>query len=115
MQDLKIERVPTADNGVVILRLFGALDAHTFDEVDNTVQDLFADGAYKIVLDMEHVSYISSAGVGTLVSSTIQARANGGNLVLIKISERLRDVLSVLGLLDSLQCAEDLQPALACF
>ncbi len=115
MKDLKIERVLTTEDGVTILRLIGAIDAHTFDEVDITIQDLFAEGVYKIVLNLEDVTYISSAGIGTLVSSTLQARENGGNLIVIKISNRLRDVLTVLGLLDALQCAEDLKPALARF
>jgi len=115
MKDLLIERVPGTEGGVVVLRLSGALDAHNFDEVDNTFQDLFADDMYKIVLDMEEVSYMSSAGVGTLVSSTMQCKENGGNLVLIKISDRLREVLGELGLIDILSHADDLQPALAKF
>ena len=115
MKDLLIERVPGTEGGVVVLRLSGALDAHNFDEVDNIFQELFAEDSYKIVLDMEDVSYISSAGVGTLVNSTMQCKENGGNLVLIKISDRLREVLTELGLLDILQHADDLKPALARF
>ena len=115
MNDLKITQDIIAGKGIAVLHLAGELDAHTFDELDSTLQELFGQNIFKIVLDMEKVSYISSAGIGTLVSSTLQCSENGGNLVLIKISERSREVLSMLGLLEMLQYADDLQPALARF
>ena len=55
MKDLKIERNPPTENGVILLRLTGALDAHTFDDLDSIFEDLFAEDHYKLVLDMEGV------------------------------------------------------------
>lgn len=115
MQDLKIEKEPITENGINMLRLAGELDAHTFDELDGFLQDYFAEEQYKIVLDMSKVRYISSAGIGTLVSATMQCSSNGGNLILMKVSDHCREVLVVLGLHEILQFADDLQPALARF
>ena len=113
-KDLKIEQTD-CDRGVTLLRLSGELDAHTFQRMDNTLQELFADDRYKIVLDMEGISYLSSAGIGTLVSATIKCNANDGNLILLKVTERCNDVLTLLGLNETLQFADDLKPALARF
>jgi anti-sigma B factor antagonist len=115
MNDLKITQDTNTGKGIAVLHLVGELDAHTFDDLDSALQELFGKNIFKIVLDMEKVGYISSAGIGTLVSSTMQCSDNGGNLVLIRVSDRLREVLSVLGLLEMLHYADDLQPALASF
>jgi len=113
-RDLKIE-ILSADKGVTVVRLSGELDAHTFQSLDKALQKLFVQQHYKIVMDMGGVVYLSSAGIGTLVSATIKCNANGGNLIMCKVTDRCNDVLTLLGLNETLQFADDLQPALARF
>lgn len=113
--ELKINRETMEQPHVEVLRMAGGIDAHTFDQLDATIQDIFDEGCHSIILDMSEVEYISSAGVGTLVSATHEAGAAGGNVVMIQLSERAMEVLKVLGLLNSLRVVADMKAALAFF
>ena len=53
----------------------------------------------KIVLNLEHVSYIDSTGVGALVASFNKARSQGGTLKLANIGSRFREILQITRLL----------------
>ena len=113
--ELKINRDTMEQPHVEVLRLGGGIDAHTFDQLDAAIHDIFDEGCHSVILDMSEVEYISSAGVGTLVSATHEAGAGGGNLILIQLSDRAMEVLRVLGLLSSLRIVADMKSALAFF
>lgn len=60
-----------------------------------TVRGLLADGHKHILLNLGEVDYIDSAGIGELVSSYTTTRNNGGELKLLNLSRRVRDVLQL--------------------
>jgi anti-sigma B factor antagonist len=111
--ELKINRETLEEARIEVLRLGGGIDAHTFEQLDTAIDDIFYEGSYNIIIDMSEVEYISSAGVGTLVSATHQAEQKGGHVVLMEANERVTEVLRVLGLLTSLKVVRDLKAALA--
>ena len=113
--ELKINRETFDGTRIEILRLGGGIDAHTFDQLENAIQNVFDEQCYAMILDMSEVEYISSAGVGTLVSATHQASQNGGNLVCIQVSDRVLEVLRVLGLVSTLHIVPEMKAALAFF
>jgi len=76
----------------------GYLDAHTFDEFESTLIDLFDEGQYKIIVDMKNVPYISSAGAGVFIWAHGQANNNGGDIVILNPSANVAEVLELLGL-----------------
>jgi anti-sigma B factor antagonist len=59
------------------------------------VRNLISTGKKKIVLNMAHVDYIDSSGVGELVSSFTAVRNAGGELKLLALSKKVHDVLHV--------------------
>lgn len=97
-EDLKFETEVLDDKGIVVLVLTGALDAHTFDHFEGTLQDFFSRGCYRLAMDLSGIEYISSAGVGVFFSALTEAREHAGNIVLINISTSVRDVFNLLGL-----------------
>ena len=76
----------------------GYLDAHTFDEFESALIDLFDEGQYKIIVDMKNVPYISSAGAGVFIWAHGQANNNGGDIVIMNPSPNVSEVLELLGL-----------------
>ena len=52
-------------------------------------------GKKKIVLNLAHVDYIDSSGVGELVSSFTTVRNAGGELKLLSLSKKVQDILYV--------------------
>ena len=61
----------------------------------DTVRKLISDGKKKIVLNLAHVDYIDSSGVGELVSSFTAVRNAGGELKLLNLTKKVHDVLYV--------------------
>ena len=63
------------------------------------VKKMLASGQKKIVLDMSNVSYIDSAGLGTLVSAHHSARTQGASLKLSNLGKKFQEILQVTKLL----------------
>jgi anti-sigma B factor antagonist len=60
-----------------------------------TIRDLIAAGKKKIILNLGQVDFIDSSGVGELVSGFTAVRNAGGDLKLLGLSKKVRDVLNV--------------------
>jgi len=61
----------------------------------DAVRDLIAKGKKKIILNLAHVDYIDSSGVGELVSSLTTVRNAGGELKLLNLTQKVHDVVQV--------------------
>jgi len=114
MDEFKIEKEVT-DKGVVVVRLAGYLDAHTFERLEETIADLFAQERYKIVVDLAAVEYISSAGAGVFIGALSEAHEHKGNIVLMNPTANVREVFDLRGLTQIFQVVDDRPAALAVF
>ena len=85
---------------VVILDISGRI---TLGEGAVTLRDalqkLLNAGERKLVMNLENVNYIDSAGLGELVTAFTVVRANGGQLKLLKLTHRIHDLLQITKLL----------------
>ena len=63
------------------------------------VKSLLAGGKKNIVLNMDNVTYIDSAGLGTLVASHHSAKTQGAALKLSNLGSKFHEVLQVTKLL----------------
>jgi anti-sigma B factor antagonist len=61
----------------------------------DAIRNLIAADKKKIVLNLAHVDYIDSSGVGELVSSFTTVRNAGGELKLLSLSKKVSDILQV--------------------
>ena len=99
--DISIETV----EGIKVVELLGDIDASTAPKVQEKVVPLAEPGS-KILMDMTQVPYMSSAGLRMLLSMYRQTQAKQGKLVLVGLSEELKDTMSVTGFLDFFITAE---------
>lgn len=77
--------------------LKGFLDAHTVRDFDERMSGLIDSGAVQIMLGLESLNYISSAGVASLMSLMQKLRTRQGKLVILRPSEKVYHVLKTLG------------------
>ncbi len=63
------------------------------------VKSLLSGGKKNIVLNMDNVTYIDSAGLGTLVASHHSAKSQGASLKLSNLGSKFQEVLQVTKLL----------------
>ena len=83
-------------NGVTVIDLEGRIvlgeESNSFRE---KVKGLLAAGKKKIVLNLANVTYIDSAGLGTLVATFHSARSQGAMLKLANLGQKFKEVLQV--------------------
>jgi anti-sigma B factor antagonist len=113
--DMKIQKETLASGKIVMLILNGAINVNTFDKLENEIQQLFMAGSYKVILDVSGIRYVSSAGAGVLMNAYLQAQEHNGKLVLIKVSNSVKDVLELLNLQNVIPIADDLNAAMPMF
>ncbi|MCB1323777.1 MAG: STAS domain-containing protein [Spirochaetales bacterium] len=97
MSDSSLSIQKQESGGVTIVKVAGKLDAKTAPGLNNELKGLIAVGKVKLVIDMSGVSYIASAGVGTLKANLVAAKKASGDLRLAGLTSEVRDVLDVLG------------------
>lgn len=85
---------------VTILDLTGKMTLGEGDEMlKQTINNLLAGGSKKIVLNLEGVPYIDSAGLGEVVRTHTTVSRQGGSLKLLNLTKRIEDLLSITKLL----------------
>jgi anti-sigma B factor antagonist len=85
---------------VVVLDLKGKITLGEGDELlKDKVNSLVNQGKKKIVLNLEGVPYIDSAGLGEVVRTYTTVSRQGGSLKLLNVTKRISDLLSITKLL----------------
>jgi anti-sigma B factor antagonist len=83
-------------SGITVVEIEGRIvlgeESNSFRE---KVKSLLAAGKKKIVLNLQNVSYIDSAGLGTLVATFHSARSQGATLKLANLGGKFKEVLQV--------------------
>ncbi len=98
MNGLNIERRRTAD--VTILDLHGDV---TIGEggrmLDAEIKSLVEHGASNILINLARVVYVDSCGLGHMISGYHAVKRQGGELKLVNLTQRVRDLLVITKLL----------------
>lgn len=61
----------------------------------DAIKDLLAKGQKKILLNLGDVSYIDSSGIGELVSGYTAVKNKSGDLKLLHLTKKVRDLLQI--------------------
>ena len=85
---------------VTVLDLKGKMTLGEGDELlKDKINSLLASGKKKLVLNLEGVPYIDSAGLGEIVRTYTTVSRQGGSLKLLNLTKRIEDLLSITKLL----------------
>jgi anti-sigma B factor antagonist len=103
-------------NGVSVVDLSGRITlGEASVAVRDVINDLMDKGNKKILLNLTDVNYIDSSGIGVLVSSLTSVRSHGGELKLVNISKRVRDLLQITKLYSLFDVKDDEAASVASF
>jgi anti-sigma B factor antagonist len=85
---------------VTILDLKGKITLGEGDEaLKDKINSLILQGRKKILLNLEGVPYIDSAGLGEIVRTYTSVSRQGGQLKLVNLTKRITDLLMITKLL----------------
>ena len=86
--------------------------ASTFRE---RIRELVNNNSKKILLNLGDVTYIDSSGIGELVSGFTTVTNSGGQLKLVGLSKRVKDLLQITKLYTVFEAFEDEAQAIRSF
>jgi anti-sigma B factor antagonist len=107
---LDLEKLPSSNESLTIYKATGKLSLETVNEF---IQKMRAENAQYVVLDLAAVSFLDSAGVGSLVSLFVNRRNQGKVFALAALSPQSNAVVTVAGLQNLLPVYKTVEEAVA--
>ena len=102
--------------GVTILDLKGKMTLGEGDELlKDKINSLIHQGQKNLLLNLEGVPYIDSAGLGEIVRTYTTVSRQGGALKLVNLTKRITDLLSITKLLTVFETFDLEKDAVASF
>ncbi|MBI3941737.1 MAG: STAS domain-containing protein [Chloroflexi bacterium] len=90
--EIKIKSMDRAE----LVEISGRVDHSTAPELDQSLRELFDQGIYRVVLDLNGVHYISSAGLRSLLAARKELqRFNRGDLRLARVQPFVKETLDM--------------------
>lgn len=114
MAELDVKQRPAGD--VTILDLSGAVRmGDGAVSLRNAIRGLIEQGNKKILLNLSGVKNIDSSGIGELIANYTTISRDGGQLKLLKLTDKIRDLLVITKLLTVFDSYDDEAEALNTF
>lgn len=90
------------DNAYVVYPM-GSLNSDTAPDLERALADVTARGPRLVVLDLQQLEYISSAGIRVLLKAKKQLKDAQGRLTFMNLQPPIRKVFDIINALPSLQ------------
>lgn len=99
-----------------LLKTEGRIDGSNAPELAEAFKGLTGNGKYKIVFDMDGVTFMASAGWWVLIDTQKTCKQFGrGELVLTNIEKGIRESLNLVGMGDYFKIFDDVPAAVGSF
>lgn len=106
----------TQERGDVrVIAVNGSLDALTAPELADALKTQLRMGNAKLVADLSHLEYTSSAGLRVLLTGAKEARGNGGDLRFAAVQPNVKKVLDLSGFMSIMKTFDDVDSAVASY
>jgi len=102
--------------GVTVLALSGRITlGEESNQLRTKIKDVLGRGVKRLVLDLGNVSYIDSAGLGTLVAGYTSAQSQGASMKLANLTKRFREQLNITKLVTVFEVYDSVDDAVKSF
>jgi anti-sigma B factor antagonist len=92
-------------NGIEVFSVKGSLDSNTSPEFESRIYTTLETGQKRLVLNLENLEYISSAGIRVMLKTTKDLKRMDGNIVLCSLQDYVKEVFDIAGF-DGYLCIE---------
>lgn len=100
---------------ISVMKVKGRVDSETAPELDDALTKLLQNNRNKIVLNLQDVNYMSSAGLRAMVKAYQSANKTGGDVRLAAVSEPIEVILRTVGMLQMFKMFSTSEEAAAGF
>ena len=84
-------------NDVKVVAIEGELDLDSSAEAEKQLTQMREDGIKKMLLDLEKLEFVSSAGLRVMLATAQELKAAGGDLRVCNLNETVKEVFEVSG------------------
>jgi anti-sigma B factor antagonist len=108
-------------NRVDLLSVSGRLDAMSAPQFKQKLDSLFAEGRYRVVLDLSGLEYVASPGLRVLIEARKRARdwkitdLEGGDVRIANLPPRIKEVFDLTGFTSLFEIYGDTTEAVGSF
>jgi anti-sigma B factor antagonist len=100
-------------DGVFVVDITGRIVLGEGGRLRETIGSALESGERKLLLNMAEVHYLDSAGLGELIRAYTSVTKQGGQLQLLKLTNKVRDLLLITKLCTVLEVHDDEAEAIA--
>ncbi|WP_287155300.1 STAS domain-containing protein [Candidatus Solincola tengchongensis] len=100
---------------IAVVRVSGVVDSETVEAFGETLERVMEEGCYNLVLDIEGLTYINTAGLSIIADAFKKCSQNRGSLKILRAAEPIRELLDVVRFTKIIDMFEDEGEALASF
>lgn len=101
-------------NDILIIIVEGNVDSKTAPELQQKIVEVTHDSK-KVIIDMTKVEFVSSAGLRVLLMVYRQIKTNNGIVVLVGVSEEIKEVMSMTGFINFFKIFENIDQSFSAF
>ena len=83
------------ENGTQIIEIEGEITFENSDQFREEIDRLINENQVKLIADLSHLQYMSSAGMGVLVHGLKNTRSRDGDLRLVNLGAKMRRVFLI--------------------
>lgn len=110
-----LEVAENEENGVLILRIKGRLDAASSPLLERKISAIVDEDRLKLLMDFDGVEYLSSAGMRLLLNLTKRLKSKQGKMAISAVNRDVMEVIKMAGFDHILEIFENEKEALAAF
>jgi anti-sigma B factor antagonist len=113
---MALQIIEKETSGVTVLALSGRITlGDESNQLRTKIKDILGQGMKRLVLDLGNVSYIDSAGLGTLVAGYTSAQSQGASMKLANLTKRFREQLHITKLVTVFEVYDSVEGAVKSF
>jgi len=111
---MKIKISEKYDAVIIILKgnVMGGEDTKNFNE---TLHKLIEDGKKNIIIDVSHVKFMNSSGLGMLIGGLTTVKKSEGRLILAGVTEKIESLLIITKLITIFETSDNVDDAVKKF
>lgn len=98
-------------NYVYTVELKGSLDSETYQELEDELNEIINDSTKAVILDMNGIEYISSAGIRVVLSTEKSLKRKGASFAMINLQPQIKKVFDAMKILPIFNIFDDMAEA----
>ncbi|MFT4738503.1 MAG: anti-sigma B factor antagonist [Cyclobacteriaceae bacterium] len=111
----KVDIVKNIEGDIYEVKVSGDVDASSSIHLDNALEEAFTAKEKKVLINLQEMNYISSAGLGVFIARLEEVKMQGIQLSFCELQPNVKQVFALLGLEELLSIYDSREDAISAY